>query len=67
MNIVDGSYAKTEIEKATNTKLNIIQAAPAEMDNKLNIMLASGEIPDIFQCETETMEGKLLSSGILLP
>lgn len=67
MNITDGSYVKTEIERITNTKLNIIQATPAEMDNKLNIMLASGDIPDIFQCETPTMEGKLLSSGILLP
>ena len=67
MNITDGSYVKTEIERITNTKLNIIQATPDEMDNKLNIMLASGDIPDIFQCETTTMEGKLLSSGILLP
>lgn len=67
MNITEDSYVKTEIERITNTKLNIIQATPAEMDNKLNIMLASGDIPDIFQCETTTMEGQLLKSGILLP
>lgn len=66
-NIVDGSYAKTEIEKATNTKLDIIQVPTKDLDNKLNILLASGERPDVIQCETETMEGQLLASGILLP
>lgn len=29
--------------------------------------MASGDIPDIIQCETETMEAQLLESGILLP
>lgn len=67
MNITEDSYVKKEIEKATNTELEIIQVTPSEIDNKLNIMLASGEIPDIFQCETTTMEGQLLTSGILLP
>lgn len=66
-NIVDGSYAKTEIEKATNTILEITQVPTKELDNKLNMVLASGNIPDIIQCETETMEGQLLAAGILLP
>ncbi len=66
-NIVDGSYVKTEIEKATNTKLKFIQVPTKELDNKLNILLSSGERPDIIQCETVTMENQLLSSGILLP
>ena len=66
-NIVDGSYAKQMIEEATNTKLEIIQVPTKELDNKLNILLASGDRPDIIQCETETMESQLLSSGILLP
>lgn len=66
-NIVDGSYAKTMIEKATNTKLEIIQVPTKDLDNKLNILLASGERPDIIQCETETMESELLAAGILLP
>ncbi len=66
-NIVDGSYAKTYIEEATNTKLEIVQVATKDLDNKLNMMLASGDWPDIIQCETETMESKLLSSGKLLP
>lgn len=66
-NIVDGSYAKTYIEEQTNTKLNIIQTTTAELDNKLNITLASGDIPDLIQCETTTMEGQLLESGIFLP
>ena len=66
-NIVDGSYAKTMIEQATNTELEIIQVPTKELDNKLNILLASGDRPDIIQCETETMESQLLSSGILLP
>lgn len=66
-NIVDGSYAKTMIEQATNTELEIIQVPTKELDNKLNILLASGDRPDIIQCETETMESQLLSAGILLP
>lgn len=65
--IVDGSYAITEIEKVTNTHLDILQVTSSEMDKKLNILLASGDIPDIIQCETETMEAQLLDSGILLP
>lgn len=66
-NIVDSSYAKQKIEEATNTKLEIIQVPTKDLDNKLNILLASGERPDIIQCETETMESQLLASGILLP
>ncbi|MEG0565912.1 MAG: extracellular solute-binding protein [Hungatella sp.] len=66
-NIVDGSYAKKMIEEATNTELEIIQVPTKDLDNKLNILLASGDRPDIIQCETETMESQLLSSGILLP
>ena len=66
-NIVDGSYAKTMIEQATNTELEIIQVPTKELANKLNILLASGDRPDIIQCETETMESQLLSAGILLP
>ena len=57
-NIVDDSYAKKKIEEATNTKLTIIQVPTKELDNKLNILLASGERPDIIQCETETMESR---------
>ncbi len=66
-NIVEGSYAKTMIEEATNTELEIIQVATKDLDNKLNILLASGDRPDIIQCETESMESQLLASGILLP
>lgn len=66
-NITDDSYAKKMIEEATNTELEIIQVTSSELDNKLNVLLASGDRPDIIQCETETMENKLLSSGILLP
>lgn len=66
-NIVEGSYAKKMIEEATNTELEIIQVPTKDLDNKLNILLASGDRPDIIQCETETMESQLLSSGILLP
>ena len=40
-NIVDGSYAKTMIEQATNTELEIIQVPTKELDNKLNILLIS--------------------------
>lgn len=66
-NIVEDSYVKRKIEEATNTELEIIQVPTKELDKKLNILLASGERPDIIQCETDTMEGQLLSSGILLP
>ena len=45
------------IEQATNTELEIIQVPTKELDNKLNILLASGDRPDIIQCETETPKG----------
>lgn len=65
--ISEDSYAVKEIEKVTNTDLEIMQVTTSELDKKLNILLASGDIPDIIQCESETMEAELLESGILLP
>lgn len=66
-NMTEGSFVKTYVEEATNTKLTIIQVATSDLDNKLNMMLAAGDWSDIIQCETETMESRLLSSGMLLP
>ncbi|MBD2844034.1 extracellular solute-binding protein [Paenibacillus sp. IB182496] len=55
------------IEEKTNTKLNITTGIGEEMESKLNVMLASGDIPDIIQYQTDETELKYAGSGILLP
>jgi len=43
----DDSEVKQEIEKATNTKLNIEWVSANNYADKLNVMLASGDLPDL--------------------
>ncbi|WP_394186865.1 extracellular solute-binding protein [Metabacillus halosaccharovorans] len=43
----DDSEVKKEIEKATNTKLNIEWVSANNYGDKLNVMLASGDLPDL--------------------
>ena len=66
-NIVDGSYAEDNDRAGNQYRIGDHPGSDKELDNKLNILLASGDRPDIIQCETETMESQLLSAGILLP
>ncbi|MDF2927327.1 MAG: transporter substrate-binding protein [Paenibacillaceae bacterium] len=51
------------IEEKTNTKLEITTTT----EDKLNIMLASGERPDIVQFGKDATEWKYSKSGLLLP
>jgi len=43
----DDNAVKKEIEKATNTKLNIEWVSANNYTDKLNVMLASGDLPDL--------------------
>lgn len=36
-----------EVEKKTNTKLDVSLVAPSEFSNKLNVMVSSGSLPDM--------------------
>ena len=47
-NIVDGSYAKTMIEQATNTELEIIQVPTKELDKKLEELQKGEKMPTLF-------------------
>ena len=39
-----------ELEKQTNTKINMIYVPNADYDTKLSTMIAAGTVPDIFYC-----------------
>ncbi|RTE04228.1 extracellular solute-binding protein [Paenibacillus whitsoniae] len=55
------------IEEKTNTKLDITVIPSGDLENKLQVMLASGDKPDIIQLSTDTLEMKLTKSNVLLP
>lgn len=55
------------IEQQTNTKLEITAIDGSQLDNKLNIMLASGDHPDIIQFSADDTEWKYSKSNLLLP
>lgn len=65
--IQDKSFSKDYIEEKTNTELEITQVTTKELENKLNIILASGKRPDIMNFYTDAMEDKLAKGGALLP
>lgn len=55
-----------ELEKRTNTKLNITWLTPSTIDEKVNVMLASGDLPEV--TFVETMQNpqlqKMLKQGV---
>lgn len=53
------------VEEKTNTKWNVTAVPPEDYDGKLDIYLASGERPDIFQSSINIQ--KYAEAGILLP
>lgn len=55
------------IEKMTNTVLNLTLAPPEQAEEKLMILLGSGERPDIITFGTDETEMKLAEAGLLLP
>ncbi len=54
------------IQERTNTRLKITAIAGGDLENKLNIMLASGDRPDIIQFGLDDTEWKYSRSGVLL-
>lgn len=56
---------KQYIEEKTNTKLDI--TVSADIENKLQVMLASGDKPDIVQFSGDPLEMKLTKSNVLVP
>lgn len=55
------------IEEKTNTKLEITATPDKEVENKLNILLASGTLPDVIQFKSDEMQAKLIKGKVLLP
>lgn len=55
-----------ELEKRTNTKLNITWLSPSTAEEKINVMLASGDLPEV--TFVETMQNpqlqKMLKQGV---
>lgn len=55
------------IEDKTNTKWEMTIAPGDTMEEKLNVLLASGERPDVIQFGSDSMEMKLVKAGMLYP
>ncbi|MBO9608456.1 MAG: extracellular solute-binding protein [Paenibacillaceae bacterium] len=59
------------IEEKTNTKLTITAvvggANGVDLENRLNVTMASGDIPDVIQFFKDETELKYVSSGLLVP
>jgi ABC-type glycerol-3-phosphate transport system substrate-binding protein len=65
--IQEESFTKDYIEEKTNTILEVTQVTTKELENKLNLILASGNRPDIMNFYTDAMEDKLVKGGALIP
>lgn len=66
-NLKEGSFVWNTVEEQNDVELEIIQASTKELENKLTLMLASGDYPDIINWYNDSMEAKLVSAGLLLP
>ncbi|MBN3524803.1 extracellular solute-binding protein [Paenibacillus apiarius] len=55
-----------EFEKRTNTKLNITWLSPTTAEDKINVMLASGDLPDLTYVETldNSQLRKMIDQGV---
>lgn len=62
----DGIVWET-IQEKTNVKLDIMGVPGDQLNDKINIIMASQDIPDIFNLSNETIEINLANSNILLP
>ncbi len=54
-----------ELEKQTNTKINIITVSGSEYSTKLNTMIAADDVPDVFWSSNINSLDKYLKAGIL--
>lgn len=55
------------IEEATGVRLNVIQAAPGDEETKLNTMIASHELPDLFRVDNISDVQQFIDEGMLMP
>lgn len=53
-----------ELEKQTNTNINMLYVPGADKSTKLNAMIAAGDLPDIFQASIQDIED-LKAAGLL--
>ncbi len=56
-----------KIEEKIGVKMNITAVPSLEIDNKLNILMASGDKPDLVQYKSDALELKYANLGVLLP
>lgn len=66
-NLKEDSFVWKTIEQMNNVNLSVVQASTKELENKLTLLLASGDIPDIINWYSDSMENKMVSAGLLLP
>ena len=55
------------IEEATGVRLNVIQAAPGDEETKLNTMIASRELPDLFRVDNISDMQQFIEEGMVMP
>lgn len=60
----DDNIVLQELEKRTNTKINMIYVPAGDIGTKLNAMIAAGDLPDIFQSGGQDLED-LKAAGLL--
>lgn len=59
-------YSTAYIEENTNTKITWIRMLPDELQEKLNLLLAAGDRPEVVQFYTDAFEHELKNAGLLL-
>ena len=55
------------IEEATGVRLNVIQAASGDEETKLNTMIASRELPDLFRVDNISDMQQFIEEGMVMP
>ena len=55
------------IQEKTNTKWELTVVPGADLEDKLNVLLSSGERPDIIQYNSDDTETKYVEANLLLP
>ncbi|WP_409341981.1 extracellular solute-binding protein [Paenibacillus sp. MBLB4367] len=63
----DKDFIKQELDKALNTDINLtVYASGDDYKNQLNVRLASGNFPDMFQVSDRAMLKQFAQQGLLL-
>ena len=61
------NFSSRYIEQKTNIKFKITTVVNTEIEKRVNVLLASGVRPDIFQYVTADAEQRFINADILLP